>query len=71
MDWDPTMQVVLWVGHQSKVKNHNSEITETGRRKGKNKKIKVFLVKLDKTAGKNKKLQKKVKKGIKFNHEMV
>ena len=35
MDWDPTMQVVLWVGCQSKMKNPNYEIIETGRRKGK------------------------------------
>ena len=40
MDWDPTMQVVPWVGRQSKMKNPNSEITETGKIKGKNKKIK-------------------------------
>ena len=40
MDWDPTMQVVPWVGRQSKMKNPNSEIIETGRRKGKNKKLK-------------------------------
>ena len=40
MDWDPTMQVVPSVGRQSKMKNHNYEITETGRRKGKNKKMK-------------------------------
>ena len=41
MDWDPTMQVVPWVGRQSKMKNPNSEITETWRRKGKNKKTKM------------------------------
>ena len=40
MDWDSTMQVVPWVGRQSKMKKPNSEITETGRRKGKNKKMK-------------------------------
>ena len=40
MDWDPTMQVIPWVGRQSKMKNPNFEITETGRRKGKNKQIK-------------------------------
>ena len=40
MDWDPTMQVVPWVGCQSKMKNPNSEIIEIGRRKGKNKKMK-------------------------------
>ena len=62
MDWDPTMQVIPQVGHQSKMKNPNSEITKTGRRKGKNKKNEGFRVKMDKTAGKNKKLQKKVKK---------
>ena len=46
MDWDPTMQVVPWVGHQSKMKNPNYEITETGRRKGKNKKNEGFRVKM-------------------------
>ena len=40
MDWDPTIQVVPWVGFQSKMKIPNSEITETGRRNGKNKQIK-------------------------------
>ena len=40
MDWDPTMQVLPWVGRQSKMKNPNSEITEIGRRKGKIKKMK-------------------------------
>ena len=40
MDWDPTMQVVPWVGCQSKMKNPNSKIIETGRIKGKNKKMK-------------------------------
>ena len=40
IDWDMTMQVILWVGFQSKMKILNSKITETGRRKGKNKKIK-------------------------------
>ena len=40
MDWDPTMQVILWVRRQSKMKNPNYEITKTGRRKGKNKKMK-------------------------------
>ena len=38
MDWDPTIQVIPWVGCQSKMKNPISEITETWRRKGKNKK---------------------------------
>ena len=38
MDWDPTMQVILWVGCQYKMKNHNSKITETWRRKGKKQK---------------------------------
>ena len=38
MDWDPTMQVISWVGCQSKMKIPNSEITETGRRKGKKQK---------------------------------
>ena len=64
MDWDPTMQVVSWVGRQSKMKNPNSEITETGRRKGQNKKMKGLGKKWIK-------MQKKVKKIIKFNHEMV
>ena len=35
MDWNSTMQVILWVGRQSKMKKLNSEITETRRRKGK------------------------------------
>ena len=56
MDWDPTMQVVSWVGCQSKMKNPNSEITEMGRRKRKNKKNEGFGVKMDKTARKSKKL---------------
>ena len=30
MDWDLTMQVVSWVGCQSKMKSPNSEITEHG-----------------------------------------
>ena len=60
MDWDSTMQVVPCVGRQSKMKNPNSEITEIGRRKGK--KNEGFKVKMDKIAGKNKKLQKKAKK---------
>ena len=38
MDWDLTMQVIPWVGCQSKMKIPNFEITETGRRKGRNKK---------------------------------
>jgi len=38
MDWDPTMQVIPWVGCQSKMKIPNTEIIETRRRKGKNKK---------------------------------
>ena len=63
MYWDMTMQVIPWVGCQSKMKSPNSEITETGRRKGKNKKNEGFRVKIDKTA-------EKVKKIIKFNHEM-
>ena len=50
MDWDPTMQVVLWVGRQSKMKNPNSEFTETRRRNGKHKKNEGFRVKMDKTA---------------------
>ena len=40
MDWDLAMQVISWVGCQSKMKKPNSKITETGRRKGKNKQIK-------------------------------
>ena len=40
MDWDPTIQVISWVGRQFKMKNPNSEIIKTGRRKGKNKKMK-------------------------------
>ena len=40
MDWDLTMQVIPRVGCQSKMKSPNSEITEIGRRKGKNKKMK-------------------------------
>ena len=46
------------------MKSPNSEITETGRRKGRNKKNEGFRVKMDKTA-------EKVKKIFKFNHEMV
>ena len=38
MDWDPTMQVLPWVGRQYKMKKPNSKITKIGRRKGKNKK---------------------------------
>ena len=34
MDWDPTMQIISWVGFQSKMKNPNSEIIETWIRKG-------------------------------------
>ena len=55
MDWDPTMQVVPWVGCQSKMKSPNFEIIEIGRRKGKNKKNEGFRVKMDKTAEKVKK----------------
>ena len=40
-------------------------------KKGKRQKNEGFEVKMDKTARKNKKLQKNVKKRIKFNHEMV
>ena len=47
MDWDPTMQVVPWVGFQSKMKSPNSKIKETGRRKGRNKKNEGFRVKMD------------------------
>ena len=39
MDRDLTMQVIPWVGCQSKMKIPNSESTETGRRKGRNKRI--------------------------------
>ena len=35
MDWDPIMQVVPWVGNQSKMKNPHSKIIETGTKKGK------------------------------------
>ena len=42
MDWDPTMKFVPWVVCQSKMKIPNSEITETGRRKDKNKKMKCL-----------------------------
>ena len=71
MDWDLTMQVFRWVGRQSKMKNPNYEITETWRRKGKKKQTKGSG-KMDKTVGKNnKKMLYKVKKRIKFNHEMV
>ena len=38
MDWDPTMQVVLWVGRQSKMKKTDSEIIDTGKRKEKKQK---------------------------------
>ena len=57
MDWDPNMQVILWVGCQSKMKRPDSKITGTGRRKGWNKKKKNegFRVKMGKTAEKVKK----------------
>ena len=63
IDWDPTMQVIPWVGCQSKIESPNSEIIETGRRKGR-KKNEGFRVKMDKNI-------EKVKKVIKFNHEIV
>ena len=59
MDCDPTLQVISWVGCQYKMKIPNSEITETRRRKGRNKKNEGFRVKMDKIAKKVKKLQKK------------
>ena len=62
MDWDMTMQVIPWVGCQSKMKSPNSKIIEIGRRKGRNKENEGFRVKMDKTTEKVKKLQKKVKK---------
>ena len=40
MDWDLTIKVIPWVGRQYKMKNPNYENTKTGRRKGKNKKMK-------------------------------
>ena len=42
-----TMQVIPWVGCQSKMKSPNFEITETGRRKGIKKKNERFRVKMD------------------------
>ena len=47
MDWDPTMQVIPWVGCQSKMKSTNFEVTEIGRRKGRNKNNEGFRVKMD------------------------
>ena len=64
IDWDPTMKFIPWVGCQSKMKIPNSKITEIGRRNGKNKKNDRFRVKMDKTV-------EKVKKVIKFNHEII
>ena len=39
------MQVVPWVGRQYEMKNPNSEITKTGRRKGKKQKNEGLRVK--------------------------
>ena len=47
MDWHPTMQVISWVGCQSKIKSPNSKIIEIGRRKGRNKNNEGFRVKMD------------------------
>ena len=54
MDCDLTMQVVPWVGCQSKMKSPNSKIKKNREKKGK-KKNEGFRVKMDKTAEKSKK----------------